>query len=200
MPIARLTVGAYMWQRRLVSRGLVSKPLFTRERAVVAGSFAATLELKCLLVRPLLEVAARHQAATLSIYVDDLSFCASGPHPGRTARQLHQVAVSASEAFARICLPLAPEKALVLVNIAEVAAAVAKEAGALAGEMGCSIVKLGVDVPGRRGVRGSIAKRAARLAGARRRSKRIVRTFRAVAAKRKLALQPSCRRPCMVCL
>ena len=140
-----------------------------------------------MMLRPLVALAARFQSATLSLYVDDFAFSASGPHAGHTARRLPAIATAARAAFAALQLPLAADKSAVPVNTSEAGAAMKVQGEALAGDVGFVIVKLGVDVPTRHSAKGAAAKRSSRLDGARRRCRRIIATFRTVAARRKLA-------------
>ena len=118
MDVLRVSIMSYSWPRTIVLDHGVSTAPVHPSRGIVAGSSFATFELAVFLLSAMREMQQHHPTATLSLFVDDLTFDVIAD----TAREAVQAAVAVGNEAQQLIrtglgLPFAEDKAVTLASI-----------------------------------------------------------------------------------
>ena len=163
--LLRHSVASYRWPRYLSDGRLVAPPVQARQRAIVAGSSFATLELKAILLDVLDSLVLQFPETRITIHVDDIAHSSTGLGDASTAARALAFDTELVHRFEyQLRLPFATAKTAVLATSKELARRVAaglprSERGAATG----AVRNLGYDYALRPNVGGQQRARAARL-------------------------------------
>ena len=144
--VIRCSLAAYSWPRVLLLECAAAAPLFPR-RGIVAGSFAATSELKCYMYRAIAEycIVFPPPAYHLSIHVDDSGLDITRPNDEACFCDAIEAAEPLISLFEdRLLLPLAVAKATVCASTDSLAVRVARALGPYGGSASYSVRNLGI--------------------------------------------------------
>ena len=114
--VLRVTLQAYLWPRFVSYLGIVAEPVIPTQ-GIIAGSFAATYEVKVVMIRHLDSFVQRHNSIHLNFHIDDS--CLEGHNKSEAVLE-HALAVACEDLSEvleiRLRLPLAYHKACVVSN------------------------------------------------------------------------------------
>ena len=121
LPELMTSIMAYFWPRHIVYDGIASEAIWPRS-GIAAGSASATFELTVLLLPALAKLEAIYPAACISLHVDDIGIAVIDPNRQTALIRFENILSVARGEFAKLKLPLAREKGVVIAsskNLAE---------------------------------------------------------------------------------
>ena len=145
--VLRATLASYRESRRILLGGIVSRPI-KPERGIIAGSFAATTELRLLLLHVLHKHNRLFPTVHINVYIDDIALDVSTDCKSDTIAILSDAAASLARSLEDVHLPIAKHKSAVLSNSLIAATSLRRLMGDLGGPQITSVRSLGVDFNG----------------------------------------------------
>lgn len=144
MPELLTSIMAYFWPRHIVYEGVASRGIEPKS-GIAAGSARATFELTALLLPALRLMAVCDPEASISLHVDDIGATVFDKNRTEAVLRFENLVKVISCEFAKLKLPLAREKGLVLANTNELAEKANRFVGDIAVTTGTQARRLGVD-------------------------------------------------------
>ena len=145
LAILRICIHAYRSPRRIIYKGIVSRPIFA-EQGILAGVSTATSELRLLLIDVLTMHAVSHPNVSLNVYIDDIVLDSTSISKSAV---IEDMTCAAQDMLVMLEdgaeLPIARNKSAVISNSKTTAASLRRSLGDLGGPALGSIRSLGVD-------------------------------------------------------
>ncbi len=147
MYIARISLGAYGWDRRIIGSYQLAGSTSKASRGIAAGSPFATAELKVYLLSVVKDVQLSctiPNRIPMSIFVDDFAITISGDNVEKVAEDIIEVYKCVSHSLGLTGLPIAHEKTELIATSDKIVELVNNEVKLSHKHMVCR--KLGIDV------------------------------------------------------
>ena len=144
MPELLTSIMAYFWPRHIVYEGVAPRGIVPRS-GIAAGSASATFELTALLLPALARMAICDPEASISLHVDDIGATVFDKNRANALVRFENLLAVINGEFAKLKLPLAREKGVVLANTKELAETANRMVGDIAVTTGTQARRLGVD-------------------------------------------------------
>ena len=144
MAVLRICIAAYKAPRRILYKGIVSRPILPN-CGILAGVSSATSELRLLLMDAALSHIDRHPKVNLNIFIDDLALDTVDSDKTEAIQNISAAAFDLLDQLDRVGLPIAKHKAAVLANASSTAVSLRRLLGDLGGPALGSVMALGLD-------------------------------------------------------
>ena len=144
LPELMTSLMAYFWPKHIVYDGVASEAIVPR-RGIAAGSASATFKLTVLLLPALARMAIAEPEASISLHVDDIGVTVFDRTRSNALSRFENILRVVNGEFAKLNLPLARERGVVLASSEELAVKANKIVGDIAATTGTQARRLAVD-------------------------------------------------------